>query len=163
MLHELPREGPRSSTQVRYFSHRVFQMPVSQSLLQALLFIPVASILIIGAIFTLAIWPSAARRSRTSVAGAWFAASLVLGYVWYRATCAMPLTCDVGGVAYWHRLVPMMGVCWAVGLGVSGLLAIRFAHRRVWPRYSVAVLGGFATSAGFFVAYFVEVFLNISW
>jgi hypothetical protein len=88
-------------------------------LLAALFYVPLVSVFVVAIAFALAIVRLERRRA---IIAAWVICSLVLGYVWYVGTCAMPLTCDVGGVIYWRTILPRTTLLWALAFGSEALL-----------------------------------------
>ena len=123
-----------------------------RSLLFALFYVPILSVFVIGVNFSAMVVNASARRHLTQLIVAWAGASLLLGYVWYRGLCAMPLTCDVGGYAYWRDLVPKSTLLWGFGFGASLVVIHRRRNRGVSQPRSDVLLGGTATVLGFMVA-----------
>ena len=119
----------------------------------ALLWLPGLTIFLVGAGFAFVV-ERLRRRARLPVLLAmWLLCSVGLGYLWYRATCAQGLTCDVGGVRYWLVLVPRYTWLWASALGLASLVAW-WSRRRLAGRTAVRhlLLGGTGAIVGFLLA-----------
>ena len=119
----------------------------------ALLWLPGLTIFLVGAAFAFVV-ERLRRRARLPVLLAmWLLCSVGLGYLWYRATCAQGLTCDVGGVRYWLVLVPRYTWLWASALGLASLVAW-WSRRRLAGRTAVRhlLLGGTGAIVGFLLA-----------
>ena len=122
-----------------------------RAVLDALVWMPALTAFVIGILFALVAWIAHRRAGPLPVAGLWVFGSVATGYVWYRATCSQPLTCDVGGMQYWRSVFPAAAFIWACVLGTVSLVVVWRSRRRSGqaPRIRDAALGGAAAVAGF--------------
>lgn len=119
----------------------------------ALLWLPGLTIFLVGAAFAFAVGRLRSRTRLPGLLAIWLLCSVGLGYLWYRATCAQGLMCDVGGVRYWLVLVPRYTWLWASALGLASLAAW-WSRRRLTGRGAVRhlLLGGTGSVVGFLLA-----------
>jgi hypothetical protein len=119
----------------------------------ALLWFPGLTIFLVGAAFSFIVGRLRSRARLPGLLAMWLVCSTGLGYLWYRATCAQGLTCDVGGVRYWLVLVPRYTWLWASALGLASLGAW-LSRRRLAGRAAVRhlLLGGAGAVVGFLLA-----------
>ena len=111
----------------------------------------------IGAVFGLMAARAHQLAGYGAVVSAWAVSSLAWGYLSYRDMCSQPLTCDVGGHAYWSDLVPGFTVIAAVTLAAAGSAMIWSTRRRpsvrahapVFALGRVAIAGLWAAGAWF--------------
>lgn len=123
-------------------------------LLNALFYFPIESIFVIGSVFSVAVWPLQQRRSRASVLAAWLACSLLFGFLWYRGSCAMPATCDVGRIIHWHTVLPRTTLVWASAFGAATLATNWMLARRPTLRlWGGGLVGGAVSTFGFALAH----------
>src|ERR687892_145489 len=111
-----------------------------------LLFGPI--ILGMAAILVMAAWSPYRNGQWMRLALIWAGFAAIYGYISYRMTCSLPLTCDVGSVAdYLPRLWPRYSLIGGLAFG-GAVLAVALGQRAsppepLWPR--TLVLGSLAT------------------
>ena len=98
---------------------------------------------VIRAAYTLFAWHCRRRLGGRALLLLWAGISLTLGYVGYRYACNGALTCDIGGVDYRVRVIPIFAFIGAVDFGVA--TSIVQHHLRRFPR---ATLGRRRTLLG---------------